>query len=108
MAYANNMTNVKQTAKKLSRKADRVFGGEVKEGVTTKAIEHQTGKLPSLTWLNLAIGSMAASAIILAKSERKEFANFVGLWAPCFMLIGVYNKLVKLEEQNDKGNAIVH
>ena len=67
------------------------------EGGFTSTVESQTSKVPSITWLGLAVGSMVGSAVLLATSERKDFANFVGLWAPSFLLIGIYNKLVKLE-----------
>jgi hypothetical protein len=67
------------------------------EGKFTQAIESQTAKLPSVGYLGLAVGSMIASAAIAVMSERKEFANFVGLWAPSFLLMGIYNKLVKLQ-----------
>jgi hypothetical protein len=67
------------------------------EGNLTKQIENQTAKIPSVGFLGLAIGSMVASAALAFFSERKEYANFVGLWAPSFLLIGIYNKLVKLQ-----------
>jgi len=69
----------------------------LEEGELTKRIEEQTAKLPSVGFLGLAIGSMALSAGLAIFSERKEYANFVGLWAPSFLLIGIYNKLVKLQ-----------
>jgi hypothetical protein len=36
---------------------------------------------------------------------RKHSALFVGQWAAPFLLLGIYNKLVKQEghDQNDKG-----
>ncbi len=67
------------------------------EGDVTKKIENVTAKIPSIGYLSLALGSMALSASIAAFTERKALANFVGLWVPSFMLIGIYNKLVKLE-----------
>ncbi len=67
------------------------------EGDITKKIENVTAKIPSIGYLSLALGSMALSASIAAFTERKALANFVGLWVPSFMLIGIYNKLVKLE-----------
>ena len=70
---------------------------EHEEGKLTKAVEEQTAKLPSISFLGLAVGSMVASAAITTLSDRKEVGNFVGLWAPCFLLLGIYNKLVKLE-----------
>lgn len=69
----------------------------LEEGELTKRIEEQTAKVPSVGFLGLAIGSMALSAGLALFSERKELANFVGLWAPSFLLIGIYNKIVKLQ-----------
>jgi hypothetical protein len=60
----------------------------------TGAIESQTSKIPSSGYLGLAIGSMAASAVLKIVG-RDEWALFIGQWAPSFLIIGVYNKLVK-------------
>jgi hypothetical protein len=51
-----------------------------------------------LGWLGLAVGSMVASASLEFFTERKELANFVGLRAQSILLFGIYNKLVKLEQ----------
>ena len=64
------------------------------EGPLASAIEQQTAKLPSDTFLWLALGSIAAS-LTLKISGRDKDALFVGQWAPTFLLLGVYNKLVK-------------
>ncbi len=64
------------------------------EGPLATAIEQQTAKLPSDTFLWLALGSIAAS-LTLKITGREKDALFVGQWAPTFMLFGVYNKLVK-------------
>lgn len=69
----------------------------IHEGRLTQQIERQTAKLPSVSFLTLAIASMVGSAAIVSFGNRKELANFVGLWAPTFLLFGIYNKLVKLE-----------
>lgn len=82
--------------------------GDIKEGKTTKMIEHQTAKIPSVTFLSFAIGSIILSGGLAIFSERKSYANFVGLWVPTFLLLGIYNKLVKLEggsDQFEKKNA---
>lgn len=68
-----------------------------KEGKVTKQIEAVTSKIPSGSYLSLALGSMALSAALAAFSKRKNLANFVGLWVPTLMLVGIYNKLVKVE-----------
>lgn len=65
------------------------------EGRIAKAIEQQTVKLPSDLFLWAAGGSILGSlAFQLAGDEKK--AAFVGQWAPTFLILGLYNKLVKL------------
>lgn len=71
----------------------------IREGHYTKMVEQNTAKLPSLFYFNLGVISILISATLAIFSRRKEYANFVGLWAPTFFLIGIYNKLVKMEEQ---------
>ena len=73
-----------------------------REGDLTLKLEEQTSKLPSSSWLGLALGSMVVSAGIAIFSKKKEFANFVGLWAPSFLLIGIYNKIVKIEKSAEQ------
>lgn len=66
------------------------------EGPVATAIEEQTAKLPSDLFLWAALGSMAVSlGFKLARKDDK--ALFVGQWAAPFLLLGLYNKLVKLE-----------
>ena len=67
-----------------------------KEGKVAKAIENQTAKLPSDTFLWAALGSMAVSAT-LKMFGRDHTALFVGQWAAPFLLLGIYNKIVKTE-----------
>jgi len=73
------------------------------EGKWTKRIENQTAKLPSTFFLSLAIGAIAYSAVNKMINPKSNVASFVGLWAPTFLLLGVYNKLVKIEG-NDRYN----
>ncbi len=69
---------------------------KVTEGRVARAIEEQTAKLPSDVFLWAAGGSIIAS-IVLQSMGRKEDAIFVGQWAPTFLILGLYNKLVKIE-----------
>ena len=64
------------------------------EGTTTSQVESKTSKVPSLAFLGLAVGAMAASAGLVL-SGRKQFGNFIGQWDPSFLVLGLYNKLVK-------------
>ena len=65
-----------------------------KEGPVAKAIETQTAKLPSDIFLWASIGAMAV-ALALQLSNKKEKSLFFGQWAAPFLLLGVYNKMVK-------------
>jgi hypothetical protein len=66
------------------------------EGQVAKAIEEHTAKLPSDAFLWMAVGSMVVSATMQAMGN-KQASLFVGQWAPAFLLIGMYNKMVKLQ-----------
>lgn len=65
------------------------------EGPIAKGIERQTAKLPSDTFLWLAVGAMGVSAALQAAGRRTE-SNFVGQWAPTLLILGLYNKIVKV------------
>jgi hypothetical protein len=67
---------------------------EHSEGPVAKAIEEQTAAIPSDTFLWLAIGSMAVS-LTMQLGGKRHGSVFVGQWAPTFLLLGLYNKLVK-------------
>lgn len=85
------------------------YGSKIpREGELTKRIEDITAKVPSVSYLALALGSMAISAGLAAFTQKRALANFVGLWVPSFMLIGIYNKLVKLEGHDQIDHAAIH
>ena len=69
---------------------------EHKEGKVARFIEEQTAKLPSDLFLWASLGSMATS-LTFKLLKKDDIALFVGQWAPSFLLLGLYNKLVKLE-----------
>ena len=64
------------------------------EGPVAKSIEQQTAKMPSDWFLWAAVGSIATS-LTLQVSGKSQASNFVGHWAPTFLILGLYNKLVK-------------
>ncbi len=66
------------------------------EGEITKKIEEQTSKLPSTIFLGAALVSRGVSAAIKCIGNEKT-ALFVGQWAAPFLLLGIYNKIVKTE-----------
>ena len=91
-------TIVEQIASKVSN-----YNTEHKEGPVAKAIEKQTSKLPSDTFL-WAAGTAMAASLTLKLLKKDHLALFIGQWAAPFLLFGVYNKLVKLEghDKTDK------
>jgi len=71
------------------------------EGKIATKIERQTAQLPSDLFLWAAGGSILAS-LVLKASKRNHDALFVGQWAPAFLLLGIYNKLVKLHGTDEE------
>jgi hypothetical protein len=65
------------------------------EGPVARSIEHYTAQLPSDVFL-WAAGASIAGSLLFQILGRKDDANFVGHWAPTFLLLGVYNKIVKV------------
>ncbi|HEY2153999.1 MAG TPA: hypothetical protein VGH33_00115 [Isosphaeraceae bacterium] len=65
------------------------------EGTITKAIEHYTSQVPSGTYLSLAVGSIGVS-LALRLLGQKHAAEFVGQWVPTILILGLYNKMVKI------------
>lgn len=68
------------------------------EGQGTKAIEDQTSKIPSVVFLGAALLAMGVSAAFkCCRWKDDKDALFIGQWAAPFLLLGIYNKIVKTE-----------
>ena len=79
----------------LEREPKIVTPGGHREGPVARTIEQQTAKLPSDTWLWSAIGAIGMSLVLMMTGQEKK-ANFIGQWAPTLLILGLYNKMVKL------------
>jgi hypothetical protein len=77
---------------------------EKSEDRFTKTIEDYTAAVPSSSFLGIAVGAMALSLLCQVAGQGK-WGNFIAQWVPTWLLMGVYNKLVKLEghDQYDRG-----
>lgn len=64
------------------------------EGPVGRAMEQYSSKVPSDIFFWAAAGSIATS-LALKMADKDEEALFVGQWAPTFLLLGLFNKLVK-------------
>ena len=82
------------------------YNSQHKEGKVAKAIEEQTAKIPSDVFLWAALGSIATSLVFKIAGKRHD-ALFVGQWAAPFLLLGIYNKMVK-QQGHDKEDAVLY
>jgi len=73
------------------------------EGIVARTIEEQTAQLPSDVFL-WAAGASIVGALTLKMMGKHQDALFVGQWASPFLLMGVYNKIVKVAG-SDRANA---
>ena len=72
------------------------YNPEHQEGKVATAIEQQTAKIPSDVYLWTAVGCMAVS-LALQIMKKRHLSLFIGQWPASFLIMGLYNKLVKLE-----------
>ncbi len=80
----------------------RVKPGEIQEDQLTAMLESYSAKWPTSLFMGAAVASMACSLIL--KCQKKETdALFIGQWAAPFLLLGLYNKLVK-QHGSDAGH----
>lgn len=88
-------------ANPMSERSERVYQATVverdqhAEGPIARLIEQQTAKLPSDVFLFASLTAMGVS-LYAELTGRREMSRFVGQWAPTLLILGVYNKLVKL------------
>ena len=72
----------------------RLAPGEAQEDQITTSIEKFTAQVPSSVYLAAALASMTISLAFRAKRDTHT-ALFIGQWAAPFLILGLYNKLVK-------------
>ena len=85
---------VENKAREAKRAADR-FNPEHREGPVARGIEEYTSRVPSDVYLWSAVGCMAVSLSLKLMGRDKD-ALFVGQWPAPFLLMGLYNKIVKV------------
>ena len=74
------------------------------EGKVAKAIEKETSKLPSDIFLWAGLGCLGFSALVRMVGLR-SFGQFVGQLAAPILIMGLYNKVVKLEGSDKHDRA---
>lgn len=71
-------------------------GDNQREDRFTKTVEEYTAAIPSSAYLGIAVAAMAAS-LGLQLVGKGKWGNFIAQWVPTWLVIGLYNKLVKVE-----------
>jgi hypothetical protein len=80
-------------------------GDGQREGEFTKQVEEYTAGIPSVAFLGIAVGAMAA-ALALQVVGRGKWGNFIAQWVPTWLIIGLYNKMVKLEGHDRRDRMV--
>ena len=83
------------TQNRLNQGSDTSEARRHSEGGLARPIEEYTARLPSDTFL-WAAGASILGSLCLKVSGRDKDALFVGQWAPTFLILGLYNKIVKV------------
>lgn len=83
------------TVETMGHRGVRSEAQQHSEGGIARTIEVQTAKLPSDVFLWAAGASIVGSLMLKVKGKEHE-ALFVGQWAPTFLILGLFNKIVKV------------
>lgn len=87
--------NPASKASRSSYEAAPVIRTEHRENSLTRMVEQQAAKIPSDYFLVASLTTIAASLAAELTGHRR-FSRFVGMWVAPILIMGVYNKLVKL------------
>lgn len=68
---------------------------EHRDSSLTRLLEQQSAKISSDLFLAAALGSMLAS-LTCELTGRRRVSRFIGMWPGPLLVMGVYNKLVKV------------
>jgi hypothetical protein len=75
--------------------ADDIKQSGTNEGELTKRIEEYTAAIPSSTYLAVAVGAIGLS-LAAQLMGRGKWGNFIAQWVPTWLILGLYNKVVKV------------
>lgn len=82
-----------------------VYSPKPNEDEVTKTIEKYTASIPSSAYLGVAVAAMGVSFLFQVVG-RGKWGNFIAQWVPTWLIIGLYNKVVKVQghDQTDRGS----
>ena len=82
----------------------RVAAGEAQEDQFTGMLDSVTAKIPSSLFLSAAIVSILGS-FSFKMAKKQPAALFIGQWVAPFLLLGIYNKMVKQHGSDAKSRG---
>jgi hypothetical protein len=88
-------------------------GKEQREGRVARMIEEKSASIPTDVFLIAAAAAVIGSALVQVSSVvgRRSFGMakrtgqlslFIGQWAPTFLLLGLYNKMLKIAQHEGR------
>jgi len=80
----------------LQTDTDQMPRPSVTEDEVTKSIERYTASIPSSAYLAVAMGAIGLS-LVARLSGKGKWGNFIAQWVPTWLILGLYNKVVKTE-----------
>jgi hypothetical protein len=75
---------------------DQMLRPDVTEDEVTKSIERYTAAMPSSAYLAVALGAIGL-ALVAQLGGKGKWGNFIAQWVPTWLILGLYNKVVKTE-----------
>ena len=84
---------------------NRVLYNEAHQDQVTAEIERVIARVPSSVYLGAALGSMAVS-VGYKIAKKADMALFIGQWAAPFLILSIYNKLVKIQGSDVSAKTI--
>ena len=99
-------TTMNKMENAMDKTLDNLPKPDPREDIVTKGIEQYTASVPSTMYLAVAVGAMGLS-LALQVAGRGKWGNFVAQWVPTWLILGLYNKIVKVQghDQTDRGKA---
>ena len=94
---AEQMSDEAQELIKLARNEVEEIEEEVKHRMDISDVLSAPEKAPSWFYMGMAAGSIVFS-LILYGFKRKDDAIFVGHWAPTFLALGLFAKLLRINK----------
>ena len=87
---------VEKAAEKVAQAAKETAHRQMKRLESAKELSE---RVPSALYIGLTAGSIIASLILFGR-KQKDNALFVGLWAPTFLALGLFVKLVGMRKKD--------